>query len=58
MARTSPDFSKLRALLPAWTCPACGKGNAPGVKSCVHCAKQERRIAVNPYATQKMRRAE
>ena len=22
-----------------WTCPACGKGNAPDVKGCVHCAK-------------------
>jgi len=21
-----------------WTCPACGKGNAPDVKGCVHCA--------------------
>ncbi len=21
-----------------WTCPACGKGNAPGVQGCVHCA--------------------
>lgn len=21
-----------------WTCPACGKGNAPGVQGCWHCA--------------------
>lgn len=21
-----------------WTCPACGKGNAPDVKGCIHCA--------------------
>ena len=21
-----------------WTCSACHKGNAPGVKGCVHCA--------------------
>ncbi len=21
-----------------WTCSACGKGNAPDVKGCVHCA--------------------
>ncbi len=22
-----------------WFCPACGKGNTPGVKGCVHCAQ-------------------
>lgn len=22
-----------------WTCPACGKGNAPDVKGCTHCAQ-------------------
>lgn len=24
-----------------WLCPACGKGNAPDVKTCGHCAKRE-----------------
>lgn len=27
-----------RRLAPTgWLCPACGKGNAPDVKGCVHC---------------------
>ncbi len=24
-----------------WACPVCHKGNAPGAKTCGHCAKQE-----------------
>jgi uncharacterized OB-fold protein len=35
--RRSPNFATLRAWRPGWTCPACGKGNAPDVKGCVHC---------------------
>ena len=27
-----------------WACPVCNKGNAPGVKTCGHCAKREVRV--------------
>lgn len=28
-----------------WMCPACGKGNAPGVTACAHCAAAEKAAA-------------
>ena len=50
-SRKSPNFAKLRALRPGWTCPACGKGNAPDVKGCVHCAEHKPQIVMNAYNT-------
>ncbi len=29
-----------------WACPVCHKSNAPGVKTCDHCAKHEVRVVV------------
>jgi hypothetical protein len=44
--RDAPMNARHRLRL-GWLCPACGKGNAPFTRGCVHCAVKEPPIATS-----------